>query len=176
MKFQETKLPGVFEINVEPFTDHRGFFARSWCKNEFREHDLDPNVAQCSASFNHKKGTLRGMHYQVPPFAETKLVRCTMGSIFDVAIDLRPGSMTFKNWVGVVLSAENRKALYIPAGCAHGFLALEDKSEVFYMISEFYDANSARGVRWNDPAFAIEWPLQPDVIADRDRNYPDFKG
>jgi dTDP-4-dehydrorhamnose 3,5-epimerase len=175
MTFHETKLNGVFEVHLEPHSDERGFFARSWCRNEFESHKLNPNLAQCSVSFNKRKGTLRGMHYQAAPFSEAKLVRCTSGALFDAAIDLRPESATFKQWVGIVLSASNRHMLYIPEGCAHGFLTLEDETEVFYQIAEFYHPDSARGVRWDDPAFRIAWPDEVKVISDRDRAYPNFE-
>jgi dTDP-4-dehydrorhamnose 3,5-epimerase len=175
MTFLETKLRGVFEICPELKRDERGFFARTWCQKEFQRKGLNPRLVQCSVSFNTRKGTLRGMHYQKALFEEAKLVRCTKGSIYDVVLDLRAQSPAFKQWVGVVLTAENRKMLYLPEGCAHGFLTLEDDSEVFYQMSEFYNPESARGVRWNDPAFQIAWPEEIVVISDRDRTYPDFK-
>lgn len=173
--FLRTKIPDVFQINLEPSHDERGFFARTWCAKEFEAHGLNPRLAQCSISFNRRKGTLRGIHYQVAPFAEAKLIRCTRGAIYDVAVDLRPTSPTFKKWVAAVLSAENRHMLYVPEGCAHGFLTLEPESEVFYQISEVYNAESARGVRWDDPTFQITWPEEVEVISERDRNYPDFE-
>jgi dTDP-4-dehydrorhamnose 3,5-epimerase len=175
MTFHETKLPGVFEIHLEPKPDERGFFARSWCQKEFESHGLNPKLVQCSVSFNTRKGTLRGIHYQAAPFAEAKVVRCTMGAIYDVVLDLRPQSPTFKEWIGMRLTAMNRHMLYVPEGCGHGFLTLEDQTEIFYQMSEFYDASSARGVRWDDPAFRITWPSQVKVISERDRTYPDFK-
>jgi len=174
MKFHETKLPGVFEIRIEPKLDDRGFFARSWCRKEFEEHGLDPRLVQCNISVSKRKGTLRGVHYQTPPYAETKLVRCTRGAIYDVIVDLRPQSPTFKQWAAIVLTADKRNMAYVPENCAHGFLTLEDETEVFYQMSEFYDSASARGVRWNDPAFGIAWPAQVEVISERDRTYPDF--
>ena len=137
--FNETKLPGVFEIHLEPHSDDRGFFARSWCQKEFEARGLSPKLVQCNISFNARKGTLRGMHFQAPPHAEAKLVRCTKGAIYDVVLDLRPSSPTYKNWIAVVLTSTNRHMLYIPEGCAHGFLTLEDETEVFYQMSEFYD-------------------------------------
>jgi len=175
MIFHETKLPGVFEIHLEPKPDERGFFARSWCQREFEQHGINSLPVQCSISFNEKKGTLRGMHYQAEPHWETKLVRCTQGAIYDVVIDLRPNSATFKQWVGVVLTAADRNMIYIPEGFAHGLLTLEDRTEVFYQISEFYFPELSRGVRWNDPAFNVEWPSEPQVISGRDQTYPDFK-
>ena len=175
MIFHETKIPGVFEIHIEPLEDERGFFARTWCREEFKRHGLNPELAQCSLSFNKRKGTLRGLHYQAPPHQEAKLVRCTRGAIFDVAVDLRPDSPAFKTWVASKLTAADRNMLYVPDGCAHGFLTLENDTEVFYQISEFYRPESARGVRWDDPAFRIDWPAGIDIISERDRSYPDFR-
>jgi|SRR5579863_1154698 len=175
MIFHATRLPGVFEISIEPHNDERGFFARSWCVREFEQHGLNPVTVQCNISFNEKKGTLRGMHYQAEPHPETKLVRCTRGAIFDVVVDLRPDSPAYKQWIGVTLTAENRRMLYIPAGCGHGLLTLEDRAEIFYQMSEFYYPELSRGVRWNDPAFGIEWPISPATISERDRTYPDFE-
>jgi dTDP-4-dehydrorhamnose 3,5-epimerase len=174
MIFTETKLKGAFIIEPEKLEDDRGFFARSWCQREFEAHGLNPHLVQCSISFSEQKGTLRGMHYQVSPKEEAKLVRCTSGSIYDAIIDLRPESPTFKQYVGLVLTAHNHKMLYVPEGFAHGFLTLEENTEVFYQISEFYSPEHARGVRWNDPAFEIEWPLAPSTMSDRDRSCPDF--
>jgi dTDP-4-dehydrorhamnose 3,5-epimerase len=175
MNFCQTKLPGVFEIRMQLNSDARGFFARSWCQKEFQDHGLNGNLVQCSVSLNSRKGTLRGMHYQAAPFAETKVVRCTAGAIHDVVLDLRAQSPTFKQWFATVLSAENRHSLYIPEGCAHGFLTLTDESEVLYQMSEFYHPEAGRGVRWNDPSFQIAWPERVEVISDRDRAYPDFE-
>ena len=175
MIFTETPLAGAFVIEPELLEDARGFFARTWCGREFETRGLVTRVAQCSTSFNKKRGTLRGMHYQAPPFAETKIVRCIRGSMHDVIIDLRTSSSTFTKHFGVVLTAENRKMLYVPAGFAHGFQTLEDDTEVFYQISEFYSSTYARGVRWNDPAFDIRWPADERTIVDRDRTYPDFR-
>jgi dTDP-4-dehydrorhamnose 3,5-epimerase len=175
MTFHETKLPGVFEIHLEPRHDERGFFARSWCQNEFESHGLNSQTVQCSVSFNARKGTLRGMHDQLAPPAEAKVVRCTAGAIYDVVVDLRPESPTFKQWIGVTLTATNRHMLYVPEGCGHGFLTLEDATEVFYQMSEFYYPELSRGVRWNDPAFQVVWPAKVEVISERDRTYPDFE-
>lgn len=175
MTFHETKIPGVFEIHLERKSDERGFFARTWCQEEFKAHGLNPRLVQCSVSFNRRKGTLRGMHYQVAPYAESKLVRCTRGAIHDVVLDLRSDSPTFKGWVAVVLTSETRNMVYVPEGCAHGFLTLEDEAEVSYQMSEFYNAESARGVRWDDPAFRIAWPGSVEVISERDRTYPNFE-
>lgn len=174
MRFIAMQLAGLWLVEPERLEDERGFFARTWCEREFREHGLDSRLVQCNISFNQKRGTLRGMHYQVAPYEETKLVSCTQGSIYDVAVDLRPGSATFRQWVGIELSVENRRMLYIPAGFAHGFITLEDQSTVFYQMSEFYHAEAARGVRWNDPALGIEWPIPVAVISDKDRSYPDL--
>jgi dTDP-4-dehydrorhamnose 3,5-epimerase len=175
MLFLETKLPGVIEIELQPHPDDRGFFARSWCHKEFEANGLNPRLVQCNISFNIRRGTLRGLHLQTPPYAEAKLVRCTRGAIYDVVLDLRPSSPTYKDWIAAVLTSANRHMLYIPEGCAHGFLTLEDETEVFYQMSEFYDAVSARGFRWNDPAFRITWPEKVEVISDRDGAYPDFE-
>jgi dTDP-4-dehydrorhamnose 3,5-epimerase len=175
MIFHETKLQGVFEIHLEPHPDERGFFARCWCQQEFESHSLNPKVVQCSVSFNVRKGTLRGLHYQADPYPETKVVRCTRGALYDVVVDLRPQSPTFKEWIAVVLTETNQHMVYVPEGCAHGFLTLEDETEVFYQMSEFYHAESARGVRWDDPAFQIVWPGEVKVIAERDRTYPNLE-
>jgi dTDP-4-dehydrorhamnose 3,5-epimerase len=175
MKFEETTLAGAYVVEMEQLSDERGFFARTFCRDEFEARGLDARIAQCSASFNRLRGTLRGMHYQAAPFAEAKLVRCTMGAIYDVIVDLRTASPTFKRWFAVELSAANRRALYVPEGLAHGFLTLADESEVFYQISEFYHPDGSRGVRWNDEAFRISWPFEPRVISERDRAFPDFK-
>jgi dTDP-4-dehydrorhamnose 3,5-epimerase len=172
--FTETKLPGAFVIELEKRADERGFFARTFCQVEFTAHGLNPEVVQCNVSFNKRKGTLRGMHFQAVPFAEAKLVRCTAGSIYDVIIDLRPSSPAFKRHFAVELSEENRKMLYIPEEFAHGFQTLQDDTEVFYQMSQRFSAEHARGVRWNDPAFGIAWPEDERIIAERDRNYPDF--
>lgn len=176
MVFSETALSGAFVIEPEKREDSRGFFARTYCRLEFEKHGLETAVVQTSISFNLRKGTLRGMHYQAAPFEETKLIRCTMGSIYDVIIDLRPLSRTYKKSLAVELSALNRKSLYVPRGFAHGFQTLEDNTEVFYQMSEFYSPEHARGVRWNDPAFAIEWPTAQRNIHERDQRYPDFDG
>jgi dTDP-4-dehydrorhamnose 3,5-epimerase len=171
LKFTETKLKGAYIIEPELITDERGFFARSWCQKEFTERGLNANLVQCNISFNLKKGTLRGMHYQAKPYEEAKLVRCTMGAIYDVIIDLRPESSTFKQWIAVELTAENRKMLYIPEGMAHGFQTLVDSTEVFYQMSEFYQAESASGVRWDDPTFAIQWLGTHFIISKKDNSY-----
>lgn len=173
MIFTPTRLNGAFVIELRTIEDERGFFARSWCQREFIEHKLDARLVQCNISYNAKKGTLRGMHYQLPPCAEAKLVRCTRGAIYDVVIDLRPSSATFLQWYAAELSAENRKAMYVPEGFAHGFQTLQDDSEVFYQMSEFYAPEYAGGMRWNDPQFNIIWPLTVSAISPRDQAYPD---
>jgi len=173
MIFEETKLARVVTIRLERKADERGFFARTWCQREFEQQGLNPQLVQCSISFNPRRGTLRGMHYQSAPHAEAKVVRCTSGAIHDVVIDMRRQSPTFKDWIGVTLTAENRDMIYIPEGCAHGFITLEDESEIFYQMSEFHYPEAARGVRWDDPAFGIAWPMKPELISERDRNYPD---
>ena len=174
MIFKETLLKGAFIIELEKLEDDRGFFARSFCKREFEAHGLDSQFVQCNISFNKKKGTLRGMHCQAAPYEEAKLIRCSMGAIFDVIIDIRSNSNTYKKWVSVELTDENRKMIYVPKGFAHGFLTLVDNTEVFYQMSEFYCPDHVRGFRWDDPAFGIEWPSDVQVISDRDRCYPDF--
>ena len=175
MLFRETKLPGAFVIELQKHEDERGFFARSWCQKEFEARGLNPRMVQCNVSFNKLKGTVRGMHYQVVPCAEAKLVRCTRGAICDVIIDLRPESVTYKQHVSEVLSSDNYKALFIPEGFAHGFQTLKDNCEVFYQMSEFYSPEHQRGLRYNDPAFKINWPINATAISDRDRNYEDFR-
>ena len=174
MIFNETTLPGARVILPERMEDARGFFARTWCRREFEAQGLDSRLVQCSISHNRRRGTLRGMHYQGPPHEEAKLIRCTSGSIHDVIIDLRRESPTYLRHVAVVLSARERNMLYVPAGFAHGFQTLEDDTEVLYQMSEYYEPSSARGVRWNDPIFAIEWPPAERIIVERDRNYPDY--
>jgi dTDP-4-dehydrorhamnose 3,5-epimerase len=174
MHFTETALSGAYLVEPEMHRDVRGFFARTFCEDEFSANGLSPHVAQCSLSYNERKGTLRGMHYQAPPGAEAKLIRCTRGSIHDVIVDLRRSSSTFRKWIAIELSAANRRMLFVPEGIAHGFQSLEDGVEVFYQISIAYRPEAARGVRWNDPAFAIEWPLPNPVLSDRDASFPDF--
>lgn len=175
MIFTETKLKGVFLIEPERFEDERGFFAHSWSRREFEAHGLDPHLVECNISFNHKRGTLRGMHFQTAPRAQPKLVRCTMGAIYDVAIDLRPESPTFKQWVAAEMTAANRLMFYVPEGFAHGFQTLTDETEVFYQVSETFAPEHASGVRWDDPAFGVEWPhAERRIIIARDAEYPDF--
>jgi dTDP-4-dehydrorhamnose 3,5-epimerase len=173
MLFSELKLAGAFVIEPERIEDPRGFFARTWSRREFQQRGIDANLVECNISFNTKKGTLRGLHYQAAPHAQAKLVRCTMGAIFDVIVDLRRDSPTFRQWASVRLSADNRALLFIPEGLAHGFQTLTDDTEVFYQMSSHYSAESSRGVRWDDRAFGIVWPEDNRVINARDREYPD---
>ena len=175
MIFTETTLAGAWLVEPERLEDERGFFARVWDSAEFEEHGLSSQLAQSSIALTRKRGTLRGLHYQVAPHEETKLVRCCAGAIFDVAVDLRPTSPTFKRWFGTELTADNRHALYVPEGCAHGFLTLVDECEVLYQISGWHAPHAARGVRWDDPAFGIEWPEAVLALNERDRTFPDFE-
>ncbi len=174
MIFRETALPGAFVIDLEKRGDERGFFARTWCRREFQEHGLDTDIAQCSVSFNARRGTLRGLHYQAPPHGEVKLVRCTRGAVYDVIVDLRPESPTFLGWLAVELAAESGRMLYVPERFAHGFQTLVDGTEVAYQISEYYTPEAGRGVRWDDPALGIEWPdVDERTISEKDRSWPD---
>ncbi len=172
MVVEPTTVRGTYIIELDKHYDERGYFARSWDAKEFTKMGLDSSLAQCSVSYNRKRGTLRGMHYQVPPAAESKLVRCTRGALYDVALDLRPHSSTFLKWVGFELTPGDGRMLYIPRGVAHGFITLADDTEVFYQISEFHAPELSRGVRWDDPLFAIRWPEPVTVISSRDQNYP----
>jgi len=175
MKFNKTAILGAYIIELEKIGDERGFFARAWCQKEFREHDLVTQFVQCNLSFNKRGNTLRGMHYQSAPLEEVKLVRCTRGAIFDVIIDLRPESSTYLKWIGVELTSDNYNMLYIPEGFAHGYLTLTEEAEVFYQVSQFYSPGHERGVRWNDPVFKIDWPIDGDVvISEKDNNWPNF--
>ena len=175
MIFTATPLAAVFLITPERKEDVRGFFARMWCEQEFAAHGLNPRIVQCDISFNRRRGTVRGLHYQLAPHAEAKLVRCTAGAIYDVVVDLRPDSPTFAQHVAVELTSENRTMLYVPEGLAHGFQTLADDTEVWYQMSQVFSAEHARGVRWNDPAFGIAWPISPPtVILERDATYPGF--
>ena len=176
LKFINTELPGVFIIEARQFPDERGFLATTWSAEEFKAHGLNSLMVQAIVSYSIRQGTLRGMHFQRAPFAQAKLVRCTRGAIYDVAIDLRPNSPTFKKWAAVELTAQNHRMFYIPEGFAHGFQTLADETEVFYQLSKGYTPEAAGGVRWDDPAFGIEWPDDERTIVSRDRNYPDFKG
>ena len=175
MIFTETKLKGAYIIEPERLEDTRGFFARAWCKKEFEAHGLNSGLVQCNISFNKNRGTLRGMHYQTTPHEETKLVRCTRGVIYDVIVDLRPDSATYLEWIGVELTSDNRKMLYVPEEFAHGYLTLTHNTEVFYQVSQFYSQESEGGVRWNDPAFGIEWPETENIIvSEKDRDWPNY--
>ena len=171
MLFVETAIRGAFILEPERLEDERGFFARTWSMDEFEKHGLNPRLVQCSISFSKKRGTLRGMHFQLPPYREAKLVRCTMGAIFDVILDLRRDSPSFLGWVGHELTAENRKMAYIPEDVAHGFQTTMDDTEVFYQMSEFHHLESASGTRWNDPAFGIDWPVKDVTVSSRDDNF-----
>ena len=172
MIFESLALAKAFLVQPARLEDDRGFFGRTWCAREFADRGLDPSLSQCSISFNKARATLRGLHYQAPPHTEAKLVRCTRGAIFDVIVDLRPASSTYLRHCAVTLTEDNRDAIYVPQGCAHGFLTLEDETEVLYQMSTAHVPGAARGVRWDDPAFGIAWPTVPDVIADRDRTWP----
>jgi dTDP-4-dehydrorhamnose 3,5-epimerase len=174
MKFIETGLQGAVIVEIEKLQDQRGFFARTWCKREFEKYGLDASLVQANVSYNHRKGTLRGMHYQVEPYGETKLVRCTQGAICDVIIDLRPESPTYRKWVGVELTAENYRMLFVPKMFAHGFQTLVDDSVVTYQVGQFYTSGSERGIRYNDPEFGLRWPVEVSVISDKDKSWPDF--
>ena len=176
MKFQETKLKGAYIIEIDPFIDDRGFFARAWCQKEFQEYGLASPIVQANISQNKIKGTIRGLHWQKTPFAECKLLRCTRGSIFDVIVDLRPDSTTFKSWIGVELTEANHRLLFVPENFAHGFQVLQDNSEVFYQVTQFYTPEAECGARYDDPAFDIEWPLEVTSISNKDANWEFFNG
>ena len=172
MNFEETILKGAYIIDVSPINDERGFFGRSYCKREFESFGLNTNAVQTNVSYNKRKGTLRGMHMQLAPHEETKLVRCTRGAIYDVVIDMRPHSPSYRRWTGVVLSADNYRMLYVPEGFAHGFITLQDDTEVTYQVSAFYAPGAERCYRWDDPAFGIEWPIQPTLVSKKDSAHP----
>lgn len=174
MRFTETSLKGAYLVEIERRADSRGFFARAWCRREFELQGLNPNLAQANIAFSHTRGTLRGMHHQVPPYQEAKLVRCTMGAIYDVIVDLRRDSPTYMQWFGVELTARNGRMLYVPEGFAHGYQTLADDTEVFYQTSHFYAPECARGVRYDDPAFRISWPMAIRVISDADKHWPPY--
>jgi dTDP-4-dehydrorhamnose 3,5-epimerase len=172
MIFTESPISGAYVVELEQLTDERGFFARTYCAEQFAARGLGPELRQCSVSYNVRKGTLRGLHYQGAPHEEHKLVRCTAGAIYDVIVDIRASSPTYRHWFGAELTADNRRSLFIPAGFAHGFVTLTDHAEVYYMISVAHAPEYSRGFRWNDPAFAIAWPVAPTVISARDASYP----
>lgn len=174
MIFTETKLKGAFIIDIARLQDERGFFGRAWCKQEFEKHGLNPDAVQANISYNEHHGTIRGMHYQIEPFAESKTVRCTSGSIFDVIIDVRPTSPTYKQWLGAELTARSFRMLYVPAGFAHGFITLEDHTSVHYLVTQYYTPRAEAGIRFDDPAFNIEWPIKPTLVSDRDKSHPPF--
>lgn len=176
MRFVPTSIEGAFLIKLDLIEDHRGFFARTFCRDEFITHGLESDLAQCSISFNKQRGTLRGMHYQSAPHEEVKLVRCTRGAIFDVILDVRANSTSFKRWETFSLTEDNGQLLYIPRGVAHGFQTLVDNTEVFYQMSNYYHPESACGLRWNDPAFSIAWPLSSPIMSDKDYDYPLWSG
>lgn len=175
MNFKETRLSSAYIIEIAKLEDIRGFFARTFCQREFADNNLPTEFVQCNISFNKEKGTLRGMHYQAAPFEEGKLVRCTSGAIYDVIVDLRHDSSTYCNWIAVELSAKNRRALYVPPGFAHGFQTLESNTEVFYQMTSFYEPSAGRGVRWDDNAFNIKWPLDSPILSEKDSAYPVYK-
>jgi len=174
MIFNETKLKGAFIIDLEKHQDGRGFFARAYCEKEFRDHGIEPDVVQANVSYNKYKHTLRGMHFQAEPYGEAKLVRCTRGAIYDVIIDVRKNSPTYKEWIGVELSEDNYRMLYVPEGFAHGFITLHDETVITYQVSEFYTPGAEKGIRWDDPEFGIDWPAEPVIISEKDENWPDF--
>ena len=174
MIFEKTDFDGVYVITIEKHEDERGFFARSWDKKEFEKNGLNSKLTQCNISLNHKKGTLRGMHYQMKPYEEAKLIRCTRGSLLDVIIDLRINSKKFKKWLDVKLNEDNYKMLYVPEGFAHGFQTLEDDTEVFYQMTQDYVPNFANGIRWNDPMFDIDWPIKKPILSEKDQTFSDF--
>jgi len=175
MKLINLPLSGAFLIELQLVSDERGFFARTWCTEEFERFGLNPKLVQCSISWNARRGTLRGLHYQTEPYAEAKLIRCCSGAIYDVIVDLRPASPTYGKWIAAELTSENRRMLYVPEGFAHGFQTLIDDTEISYQVSASYQPDYARGVRWNDPAFGIEWPMSDPILSARDRAFKDHK-
>jgi dTDP-4-dehydrorhamnose 3,5-epimerase len=175
MIFEELSLEGAYIIEPEPETDERGFFARTFCRREFSSHGLNCRVVQCSISYNQVRGTIRGMHYQAAPFMETKLLNCIKGSLYDVIVDLRPQSITYMKWEAVILTGENRRILYVPEGFAHGYQTLAHSSEVYYQISEYYNPDSQRGIKWDDPVLAIPWPINNPIVSLRDQAWPYLK-
>lgn len=176
MKFTETRLQGAYLVDLQKMEDERGFFARAFCRSEFEQNGMVPDVVQANMSWNQARGTLRGMHYQHHPYQETKFIRCTRGAIYDVIIDLRKDSPDYGQWIGVELTADNRSALFVPRDFAHGFITLTDDTEVLYLVSQSYQPGSEGGIRWNDPHFKIEWPIEPVCISEKDANWPDYQG
>ncbi len=174
MIFTETKLKGAWIIEIKKIEDDRGFFGRSWCQHEFEEHGLNGNVCQINTSLTLKKGTIRGMHYQVDPYQETKFIRCTRGRIYDVIVDLRPYSPTFLQWIGHELSADNFKMVYVPENFAHGFVSLDDNSEVYYPVTQFYSPGAERGIKWNYPALNIKWPVEIEIVSEKDSIHHEY--
>ena len=172
MRFTPSRIPGAWVIDIAPIHDDRGFFAMTWQPEAFRRHGIDPALAQCNLAYNHKRGTLRGMHFQNAPHAQAKVVRATRGALLDVIVDLRPDSPTYRQWDAVELSADNRRMFYMPEGVAHGYLTLTDDVEAYYHASAAWAPQAESGVRWNDPAFGITWPFEPAVISEKDRNWP----
>ena len=175
MIFKETPLAGAYVVDLKRLEDPRGFFARAFCADEFKAHGMVPDVLQANLSWNEKRGTLRGMHYQLAPYQETKFIRCVRGSLYDIIIDLRPDSPTFGKSFGIELTADNRTALFVPRDFAHGFITLQDDTEAIYMVSQTYQPGSEAGIRWNDPGFKLSWPMEPVVISDKDANWPDYE-
>jgi dTDP-4-dehydrorhamnose 3,5-epimerase len=175
MRFEETKLNGAYLLTLDLIEDGRGFFARSFCQKEFEHHGLNSAIVQCNIAYNKKKGTLRGLHYQIEPYAETKVVFCRKGAIWDVIVDLRRDSSTFRQWQGFKLSDENHQALYIPQGFAHGCQTLEDDTELFYLMGEAFHPELAKGLYWNDPDLGIDWPIHPPILSSKDRGLPKLK-
>lgn len=175
MIFEKLRLEGAYVIRLQQHGDERGFFARAWCQREFETHGLTAKIVQANTAYSRRKGTLRGMHYQVSPYAEAKLLRCIRGAVYDVMIDLRPDSSTFKSWYGIELDDQSYKMVYVPEGFAHGYMTLADQTEVFYQVSEFYASDAERGIRWNDPVFNVQWPgMEKMIISEKDRNWPDY--
>jgi dTDP-4-dehydrorhamnose 3,5-epimerase len=175
MIFTETRISGAFLLEIKKIEDDRGFFGRSFCKKELEEHGLNGNIVQANTSMSRKKGTIRGLHYQVEPYHEAKLIRCTRGRVFDVIVDLRPGSPTYLQWFGAELTPDNYRMVYVPGNFAHGYLSLEDNSEVYYNVTEFYTPGSEKGIRYNDPALNIEWPIPVEIVSEKDKSWPDYK-
>lgn len=174
MEFTELSIPGAFRVELEPHADERGFFARAWCRREFADRGITSDFVQANLSFTRRAGTVRGLHYQEPPHAEAKLVRCLRGSVYDVMVDLRPDSPAHLEWLGCELTPDDRTALHVPEGCAHGYQALEDESELFYLVSEFYAPDAEGGIRFDDPALGIQWPRPVSLVSQKDRSWPDY--